>query len=121
MYPVLVTSSLGVKLRAMLRGESMMRLLGRGGAAAYESVYDVALVPEKDLAVDGLDDEKLLLRVRSLRNIVASARSIPPCVCVYVYEGAVLKMGQWDVLVFPSGIKAAGVYIILFRQSKNVV
>lgn len=50
--------------------------VGSGGGGANESEYEVALVPEYDLAVDGREDEKLLLR--SLRNMVVV--SSPVCV-----------------------------------------
>lgn len=61
-------SSLGVKLRVMLFGESIILPRGSGGGGAYESEYEVPLVPENDLVVDGREDEKLLLR--SLRNMI---------------------------------------------------
>lgn len=87
MYPILLASSTGVKLRVMLFGESIILFLGSGGGGAYESEYDVALVPENDLAVEGRDDEKLLLR--SLRNMVSAvavdlclARTCWVCVCI---------------------------------------
>lgn len=59
----------------MLFGESIIFPAPTGSGGANES-YEVALVPEKDLAVDGRDDEKLLLR--SLRNMADG------CVCACV-------------------------------------
>lgn len=67
MYPTFALSSLGVKLRVMLLGESIILPVGNGGGGAYESEYEVPLVPENDLVVDGREDEKLLFR--SLRNM----------------------------------------------------
>lgn len=81
MYPTFAISSLGVKLRVMLLGEPIILPVGNGGGGANESEYEVALVPEYDLAVDGREDEKLLLR--SLRNmVVVSCRAVSlssPC------------------------------------------
>lgn len=54
----------------MLFGEPIILPVGNGGGGAKESEYEVPLVPEYDLAVDGLEDEKLLLR--SLRNMAVS-------------------------------------------------
>lgn len=73
---MLLASSTGVKLRVMLLGESIILPRGRGGGGANESEYEVALVPENDLVVDGREEEKLLWR--SLRNMVSA--SCPCCV-----------------------------------------
>lgn len=67
MYPTFAVSSVGVKLRVILLGEPIVLPVGNGGGGANESEYEVPLVPENDLVVDGLEDEKLLLR--SLRNM----------------------------------------------------